>query len=1139
MKKSIFSVLTFALVMGGVSVMSSCKDYDDDLRTEYNSQLANLDVKLNEKIDQQIGNLNSKLEELEARLDAIKQCNCGVDKPWASDLATAIQNALDEMDKKIVPGMTDEEVRQIVTEILTKELTGYYDKGQIDLLISKIEKCSCDIPGELEKLKTEMAYTISTAITTTVTKEYIHNLLGTDYANQDQIASLQAQIDALASQACTCGDLAAVVQQLKSDLADAQKTLKEHGDDITALYKLYNELNNTLTDVASKADNALKQAEAAQKDATAAVAKAEDAVKKADKAIKTVEALGEDVAVLKRFKEQWENTLYEWKAIIPQMNETVNNLKNTVDGLKSQVEAISKTANEALTKATEALNKVNTLDGKVKTLEQGYNNLKSDVDGLKADMSDMKDQVYINRDSIEILQKEIDALTKQVYVNRDSIAILKAECDANFEAAKAYADEQIEIAIAAFEVKITGDLNALKEKVEAIDKNTNARIDSINNELIKHFGPDAERFENVVTDLEKLEKEVSEKYVDLDVRLEKLETWKVYDFNAWQEWVNHHLKWLDDCVAILFSRLGYVESELQKLYDVIDRVDAIDNTLKAMITGINVNQVYNPVFGSINFPMGTKSQVLVAFYGENEGDNVVFPSQSSTNYLFENEVFTDEEWAMISGTVTTQNIKAGKKLIEDRDDNAGMVYLTINPNTVDFTGVTLDLVNSQDEACGMVLSPLAKSDKVLDFGYTRAANNGFYEMAVKMENSDDVAKVSLETERFKEIAADLKNIFKNFDLTRLATTLYDQFNSMLPANALKATWTDGDGVEHSVLSDYTVAATAVKPLSYKFLADKHYTSISALDQIESFIDKAAKNLCTTLKKEISKAVNIKMPQAPNIKKFALEGTDYEKELAKFKIDADASFVVNGAQFTIDNNLNIIDADGKVIGTLPADSKVEVKDGTMTVHVTMDVRDVLGTMYTDICTNVNDLVQALNDYCEDATEAVKQLDKITESVDKIAGSLTGSLTNLLNKIESTMVSVLNIAISRLQPVMLMTADGRVKRMSPAVNYPTSVSETTIKIHPYSYNAEILNPAYLKHVAVVNVIKGDASAQDGDADCKAELDAINALENMNQPINGSIHEIEISGLKSGYTYQFAYTAMDYTGVIVTKRNAIRVK
>ena len=104
---------------------------------------------------------------------------------------------------------------------------------------------------------------------------------------------------------------------------------------------------------------------------------------------------------------------------------------------------------------------------------------------------------------------------------------------------------------------------------------------------------------------------------------------------------------------------------------------------------------------------------------------------------------------------------------------------------------------------------------------------------------------------------------------------------------------------------------------------------------------------------------------------------------------------------------------------------------------------------------------------------------------------------------------------------------------------AVSETTIKIHPYSYNAEILNPAYLKHVAVVNVIKGDASAQDGDADCKAELDAINALENMNQPINGSIHEIEISGLKSGYTYQFAYTAMDYTGVIVTKRNAICVK
>lgn len=1096
MKKSIVRMLTFALVMSGVGMVSSCKDYNDDLRTEFNSQIANLDVKLNDKIDQQIGNLNDKLKELEARLDAIKQCNCGVEKPWTADLATAIENALASVDEKLA-GKTDAtEVRQIVSEILNKELNGYYTKVEIDVMVSNIKSCDCDN----DKLKSEIAGMIQNAITSTVTKEYIVNLIGKEFDDKAAIESLQKQIDAIAANACACGNLAEAVAQLKIDLAVAQQ---KHDGDIAELYKLYNDLNVTLIAVSSKADNAYELAQVAKD-------KAEEALKKGQEALSSIASLEGRVEILEKFKKTWEGTLEKWKSELPKMNEAIEDLKSTVDGLKDQIKNVEKTATEALEKAIEANDKADALDKRATIIENNYNELKEYVGDLAV----------------------------QVYVNRDSIAILKDMCQANLEAAKAYTDQQITIAITSLETKITGDLKALEEKVKEADDKTNARIDSLNGVLSEHYGDEAAKFEQVNTDIASLEKTIHEKYNDLDHRIELLETWKVYEFVQWQDWVNCEILCLKNAVAYLMCRVSAMDTQLQ---DIEDRLSSVENTLKHLVTGININQVYNPVFGSFNFPSGKKSQVLVAFYGENEGDNVKFPSNSATNYLFDSEVFTDAEWELISGSVVSQNVKSGQKFLENRDDNAGTVYLTVNPNTVDFTGITLDMVNSQDESTpGMILSPLAKSDKVLDFGYTRAANNGFYEMAVKIEDPESVDKVSLQTERFQEIMADLKNIFVNFDLTRLTTTLYDQFHSMLPANALKAKWVDGDGEVHSVLSDYSIAATAVKPLSYKFLADQHFTSISAFDQVEKFIDNAATNVTKTLKKELSKIFNLTLPEAPALKEFALEGTDYENELAKFKIDADAVITIDGAKYTIDEKLNIVDANGGIVGTLPKGSEVEVKDGTMTVHVTMDVRDVLGTMYTDICSNVNDLVEALDKYCKDATKLAESLASLETSVDNVVGSVTTVLNEFLNSIEQKIVGALNLAISRLQPVMLMTANGRVMPMSRQSNYPSIINGNSIKLHPYSYNAEILNPAYLKHVAVVNVKRGSwKSAQDGDADCIDALKAVNVQENMNKAIPGSINEIEISGLKSGYVYQFAYTAMDYTGCIVTKRSYIYVK
>jgi len=67
-----------------------------------------------------------------------------------------------------------------------------------------------------------------------------------------------------------------------------------------------------------------------------------------------------------------------------------------------------------------------------------------------------------------------------------------------------------------------------------------------------------------------------------------------------------------------------------------------------------------------------------------------------------------------------------------------------------------------------------------------------------------------------------------------------------------------------------------------------------------------------------------------------------------------------------------------------------------------------------------------------------------------------------------------------------------------------------------------------VACTNVFNGSANAQGGDAACKAALDAVNAQSNVNKVVEGGVRAIPVT-LKSGYVYEFSYSALDYHGKI----------
>ena len=121
---------------------------------------------------------------------------------------------------------------------------------------------------------------------------------------------------------------------------------------------------------------------------------------------------------------------------------------------------------------------------------------------------------------------------------------------------------------------------------------------------------------------------------------------------------------------------------------------------------------------------------------------------------------------------------AGSVLLGD-EGNAGTLYMTINPNTVDFTGLNVSLVNSQDEFSGAELSGLAPSNEVLSFGYTRAKKNGFYEAkATISEKSLEDVKLSMNFNEIKEVAKDIVN-GGSVDVNKVASTVADAMSAFV------------------------------------------------------------------------------------------------------------------------------------------------------------------------------------------------------------------------------------------------------------------------------------------------------------------------------------------------------------------------
>lgn len=731
---------------------------------------------------------------------------------------------------------------------------------------------------------------------------------------------------------------------------------------------------------------------------------------------------------------------------------------NTGDGTGLTAEQIQQMINTATEKLAtqEALEKaVAGLEAALKEANEKTESVDGKVDNLAQVVNDLN---IAATQAIAQLQTLITDLGTEVGTLKSEVETLKSQLNEIITAWGPKVEEAIKTAADALALAQSNStqITTMQEQYEALS----AKLDSLANLNHTHNPSyDDTELRNSIAALAEEMKDFASKQALRDVltaaelmHAEAMEYTKRVENMAAEK-----LGELENNFTTLEATVAEIKAKVDEIYPKVQEnrqyIIGIYDYLKKMITGITIQAVNNPVFGSFAFPWGVQSNILVGYYGESDVD-VRFPTTRTANYIYKECALTDKDAEMLGSSVESYNKFGQPVLVEETEGNAGKVYVTINPTSVDFTGQKLPLVNSQDEESAVKLGALEKSDAVLRFGVTRAANNGFYEATATFTEDNiptyDVDK-SMIYNSLKDIAKDVLNHQDGINVKAAASRLYNVFlelNGNLDAYGIKASWNfndvEGNVQTNSVYSKYAIAATAIKPLSYAFLYDM----------------------------QLGTSINNRLPNLPTI-------------------NPNVEAIIN----------NIVDLDQLEGQIMP-----EVKDALELVK--------------------DQVVAGAGNYMDKAEPYINKLNY-----------WTSRLNGYMERFED----VANNVNALLQVTMLYKGkDDQFHQLSNSKEYPTVFAgEGLANVFATSYTGEIIAPAFKKFIGVTNVFKDGDSAQNGCADCKAALDAVNDGEYFNEVFPGSRYGVAIENMKKGYTYEIFYSALDYSGKISARKFYVTVK
>lgn len=512
---------------------------------------------------------------------------------------------------------------------------------------------------------------------------------------------------------------------------------------------------------------------------------------------------------------------------------------------------------------------------------------------------------------------------------------------------------------------------------------------------------------------------------------------------------------------------------------------ALNTLLEQKLDGITVNAMENPVTGYWNASFtGLNLKLASSFYGVAAEGN--------------------EDW----------DVKANQVL--GKGGNAGYLYVSLNPTEIDPSLVKVELVNSQGEpAKGFELGSIENTDKVLTFG-TKAATvsaNGFYQVPVI---ASDPQNDGVEFDKGALAAAaknalnELRNPKENdLDLSMIASALYKNI-PVLTAYGVKAEYylynPDTQNLElhktikHAV-SDYDIAAVAVKPVSYNFLKDN-----ATLDKLSDWA-----------------VENFRLPSlSSKLDKFA-DALDVKVTLSADKQNINVYTIValTGVEVKYDETTKkawFEDSNGPIEGSeIKNVSEVEKIEGVTSQNV---------YKITTTDNTIADVVDELN------TQIAGKLEPIKNDINKV-GDKWENVIAKVNPLLKKVASKIGSANKLLQPTILyVDQNGNPNTLSTIGGRLGTrfVGTGATTLYPTSWTAELLAPAYKKSISVETE---NGTPVDPKIASVTLTDGTSAAE----PFAGSVNKVIFNAEKAD-TYTIVYKAIDYSGVVVEKTFNVNV-
>ncbi len=769
--------------------------------------------------------------------------------------------------------------------------------------------------------------------------------------------------------------------------------------------------------------------------------------------------------------------------IITWDNAKLDVLKQALEAAKKEAEDAKKAANAYTdSKVNTLAQKIVDLDGAISSLttivnqnKEELNQLNTKVDNYAGELMQMLENYQTsNTQMFNNLTNLYNDMDVRLQEDENRIANLE-EAVRNNLATKEYVNEQIASLNTKIDGKVnTSDFNAAIEAAKAaVLENKNAiaanktEIDKIKNELVNYATKQ-----------------------DLDDKAASLEA---------------AFKAADKALEVKMQA---------QIDDINTKLNSMFNTMLSMLTGIELQATESPITGYENFSfLGAEAHILGTYYG----------TTAKPITLGEEKI-----------------AKANQVLIDETSgENAGVIYATLNPSNVDFTGCTLKVVNSQGEEAPFTAT-VVKSNRVLKYGVSRASNSNLYAIKINLnEENLEAAKTwtSSDAAALKDVAKNVLDKLRQPGTTRLnigdaATTIARTFNNRLTAYALQAEqkYTDANGKEQTrtITSKMSLAATAIKPVSYNFLKDNE--TLKNLD-LPSFPTIQSKLNFNDYKFNwtpieglgtVKTSVTLKdMPDIDNIK-VKLDGeivvpkptVDPKvwlvgKETVTGKVNEDGTVTIDFGQLGAKAEVNI----GNV-KVNPDGIKVTV-DTSATKNMTYDVEipmDEFNKIIDNINSQVGNMIGNVNNI----------IDKVNNFAETIDGQYITGINNYIQKFEN----LLRKSNSLLQPAMFYVTNsgswGQLAREDVGASYlKLQGGKASTVLVASSYTGEIFAPAYKKYVHVTSAPVG------------AHVSGVN----LGKVIDGNLHKIGFEADKEG-TYEITYEAVDYSGVKVAKKFYVKV-